>query len=236
VLFRCFWLKTSISPRPSRTRLRGLKILAGDSPPPIGEFGLSSPNGGVGNDYMKRITDEICIWEHYDPNVRTILTSTAIRPSSRSGWWLIDPIDLPPEPWPFKKPAGILLTSRNHDRSSQMLSRRFHVPIHGPSFPGGQPSELKGFLQIIPIEGAGPEEKAMYFSQPKVLVLGDALINLEQTGFTFLPDKYCSDPMLMRQSLKESLLDLNFEILVFAHGRPIQAHPRKKLSDLIGIF
>jgi hypothetical protein len=185
---------------------------------------------------MNRITDQVYTWEQYDPDLRTILSSTAIRASGSSSWWLIDPIELPPDPLPFERPAGILLTSRNHDRSSQRLSLRFQVPIHGPSFAGDLPSELKGFLQVIPIDGAGPEEKGLYFSRPKVLVMGDALINLEQTGFTFLPDKYCSDPLLMRRSLKESLLDLNFDILVFAHGRPIQDHPRKKLSDLIGIF
>jgi hypothetical protein len=63
--------------------------------------------------------------------------------------------------------------------------------------------------------------------------MGDALINLPQTGFVFLPDKYCHDPVTAKTSL-EILLSLEIEIMTFAHGPAITLNAKEKLGELLG--
>ena len=65
-----------------------------------------------------------------------------------------------------------------------------------------------------------------------VVVIGDALINFDPYGFTFLPDKYCTNSKLMRRSLAK-LLDYCFERMLFAHGTPIQSNARQRLEALL---
>lgn len=64
------------------------------------------------------------------------------------------------------------------------------------------------------------------------MIIGDALINFEPYGFTFLPDKYCSDARELRASLRK-LQSLSFERMLFAHGTPILANARERLTQLL---
>ena len=64
------------------------------------------------------------------------------------------------------------------------------------------------------------------------MVMGDALINFEPYGFTFLPSKYCSNSKLMRASLGK-LLDYSFERMLFSHGEPIVCNARERLKALL---
>jgi glyoxylase-like metal-dependent hydrolase (beta-lactamase superfamily II) len=65
------------------------------------------------------------------------------------------------------------------------------------------------------------------------MIVGDALINLEPYGFTFLPGKYCSNEKEMRRSLQK-LLDYKAERILFAHGTPILSGVSDRLRDLLG--
>jgi glyoxylase-like metal-dependent hydrolase (beta-lactamase superfamily II) len=62
--------------------------------------------------------------------------------------------------------------------------------------------------------------------------MGDALINFEPYGFTFLPAKYCSNQKQMRRSLRK-LLDYKAERIFFAHGTPILAGASERLKSLL---
>ena len=87
---------------------------------------------------------------------------------------------------------------------------------------------------MIAIEGAGPGEIALYYPADNgTLILGDALINFEPYGFTFLPRKYCSNEKEMRQSLRK-LLDYKAERMLFAHGMPILSGASERLRGLLG--
>ena len=87
---------------------------------------------------------------------------------------------------------------------------------------------------MIGIEGAAAGEMTLHYAPNSgTLIVGDALINLEPYGFTFLPAKYCSNEKEMRRSLQR-LLDYEAERILFAHGTPILSGASDRLRGLLG--
>ena len=193
-----------------------------------------------------RIASNVAIWHGYDPAVKVDLYSTCLLTSD--GACLIDPIPLESEALDelvgSARVAGIIVTSSNHDRASAQFAEKFSVPIFArrDAFPDKTPDEFTSVadgeeicdeLRVIGIEGAGPGEIALYHPADNgTLIVGDALINFEPYGFTFLPGKYCSNEKEMRQSLRK-LLDYKAERMLFAHGMPILSGARDRLQRLL---
>ncbi len=88
-------------------------------------------------------------------------------------------------------------------------------------------------LEVIEIEGAVAGEIALYRPvDGGTMIIGDALINFEPYGFTFLPPKYCLDQKQMRRSLRK-LVSYSFKRLLFAHGTPILSGAGDRLRQLL---
>jgi glyoxylase-like metal-dependent hydrolase (beta-lactamase superfamily II) len=127
-------------------------------------------------------------------------------------------------------------------RAAAHFAERFRVPIYAEAtvasaLPGatridfGRP--FAAGLTAIPVDGAAGGEIAIHWeADGGAMVIGDALINFEPYGFTFLPAKYCSNFKLMRTSLRK-LLDYSFERMLFSHGEPILSHARERLERLL---
>jgi hypothetical protein len=170
------------------------------------------------------------LWHVYDPAVKAELYSTALTVGQRT--YLIDPVQLAADAIAelavHTATAGIIVTSENHMRAAPEFARRFKVPIYSDGakqFPAG--------LTPIGIEGAARGEIAVHSEVAGgVVVVGDALINFEPYGFTFLPAKYCSNFKTMRRSLA-NLLDYSFERMLFAHGTPLLSDARQRLKQLL---
>jgi hypothetical protein len=193
-----------------------------------------------------RIAPYLALWHRYDPAVKAELYSTCLLTSD--GACLIDPIPLESEALDelvgLVRVAGIIVTSSNHDRASSRFAEQFSVPIFAPSetFPDKTPRKFRSVangdeicdeLLVIAIEGAGPGEIALYYPADNgTLIVGDALINFEPYGFTFLPGKYCSDEKEMRQSLRK-LSVCRAERMLFAHGMPILSGASDRLQRLL---
>ena len=71
-----------------------------------------------------------------------------------------------------------------------------------------------------------------WFIRAGTLIFGDALINMGSNGFSFLPNKYCFNPKLMRRSLRK-VLDYPCERILFAHGTPILSQAKSRLTNLL---
>lgn len=188
----------------------------------------------------------LSIWHGYDNAVKADLFSTAI--SANDGIFLVDPIQLEEAALAqmLRKDSvvGIILTNSNHFRATDNYLRRFSVPLfaHRDSVSTVPPIHFceitdekmtVGELEVTVIDGAARGEIALYHAASGgTLVIGDALINFEPYGFTFLPEKYCQDPRQMRNSLRK-LLRFNAERILFAHGMPILSGASERLRQLL---
>ena len=195
---------------------------------------------------IESISSGVSIWRLYDPAVKADLYSTALTMGGRT--YLIDPIPLACvalAQLAAQSPiAGIVITNENHVRATPDFTGRFPVPVYfhpelsdRVAWPSAQPIQDAGSfvpgLTAIAIEGAAAGEIALYSDADRgALVVGDALINLEPYGFTFLPAKYCSNPKAMRRSLTQ-LLDYSLERILFAHGTPIVSDAQQRLKMLL---
>ena len=193
---------------------------------------------------LAQLAPGLWIWHAYDPSVKAELFSTALAPDH--GIYLVDPIPLPdPELRQLKDAGpitGVIVTNANHQRAALDYSDTLSIPVVAhpdalaeikPARSGDLASLRSSGLEVIEIEGAVAGEIALYHSlNGGTLVVGDALINFEPYGFTFLPGKYCLDQKLMRRSLKK-LLSLPFDRLLFAHGDPIVSGASRRLHQLL---
>jgi len=159
-------------------------------------------------------------WHAYDPSCKAELWSTLFTNSRESV--LFDPI-----PWPKGNPMPpapviIVQTNANHDRFSKELAGAVYGKIE---------SEARGF-EKVPLPGAGEGETGYFHPETRTLVLGDALINLAPHGLALLPDKYCTDPAKLRESLR-LLARLPVERIFFAHGAPIVHDGTSRIRELL---
>ena len=193
-----------------------------------------------------RIASNIAIWHGYDSAVKAELYSTCLR--TPGGTYFIDPIPLASEALyeliGSSCIAGIIVTNGNHHRASAKFAEKSSVPLFGrtEAFPNKAARELKRVtdgdeisegLRAIGIEGAGDGEIALHYAPDGgTFIIGDALINFEPYGFTFLPAKYCSNQKQMRRSLRK-LLAYKADRMLFAHGLPILSAASERLRGLL---
>jgi hypothetical protein len=192
-------------------------------------------------DELHQIRAGLFFWQGYDPAIKTDLGCCAI--ALPGGLLFVDPLPLAPEPLAeltqHFHPAGIALTNANHERTAADFAQRFGVPVFAHSEARGEVSAdhwLKDGAMIfenaraIHLPGFAKGEIALHCGD--AMLMGDALINVEPHSFAMLPEKYCANPKLARQSLRK-LLDFSFEIMTFAHGLPIVSGARRDVENLL---
>lgn len=183
------------------------------------------------------------VWSAYSPVVKCDLWTTAW--AGPEGLVLFDPIPLDADAFGIiineaGSPAAIVLTNANHERSTAALSRQYGaktvVPLSGKHTdiqiePDSwiRPEETIAGACAYDLSGGAPGETA-YLTSDKILVVGDALINLScHGGLQLLPLKYCQDSLLLADSVL-NLTKLDIEIATFAHGEPIRNNVSAKLA------
>jgi hypothetical protein len=196
-------------------------------------------------DEIQPVNDRLVFWQGYDPVVKVDLSSHAYL--TPQGWVVIDPIALCDEALAElssrEKIAAIILTNANHGRAAVDYHKKSGAPIFAHTgATGGFSVEVDHWIQdgedvsglaVIHLPGFVAGEIALHSQKAGgVMMMGDALINLQSTGFSLLPDKYCDDPKLARNSLQK-LLQFSFEVMTFAHGLPIIAGARRQLEPLL---
>lgn len=195
-------------------------------------------------DTLEPVAEDLWIWHAYDPRVKTELFSTLIRVPA--GLVVVDPVDLAEPALVAIRAMGpvvaVVLTNGNHGRASARYRQRFGAPVlaHAEalgelecpvdgSLRAGTP--VGGCLEFVELSGAGLGEVALYDPRGRLHV-GDALVNLDSTGFAPLPDKYCVDGARLRRSLQK-LRDVPFDSMTFAHGLPLLGEARRRLDRMI---
>ena len=195
---------------------------------------------------LVRLSPSLFSWSAYEAAVKADLFSSAIITSA--GGYLIDPIPLSDIDAATAageaKPVGVVVTNANHHRAALHYSDKFSVPVfaHPDSFPDQAPlrfleladgAKIGGSLEVIKVDGAVAGEIALYDgANGGTFFIGDALINFDPYGFTFLRRKYCQNEKEMRRSLRK-LLAFEAERMLFAHGIPILTAASDRLRELI---
>ena len=187
------------------------------------------------------VTPSLAFWQAYEPAVKCDLSCCARR--FGKDLVFIDPIPLAKaalaELTADTTPAAIIVTNGNHARAAAEFRDRFSIPILAHAAADleitadqtlAEGDVALGYLEVVHIAGAPAGEIALHADG--VMHVGDALIHLEATGFTLLPDKYCADPREMRKALGK-LLRFEFELLTFAHGLPLISQARRRLETLL---
>jgi len=191
---------------------------------------------------IETLSPGVVFWRFYDPTVKADLFSTGLE--TAAGTFVIDPIPLTAAFMSrlASKTIGLIITNENHERAAAAFAEEFQVPVYSAlrSIHGiaelvavRENRPLAPGLTAISIDGAPIGEIAVHWeASGGTLVIGDALINFDPHGFTFLPPKYCQDFKKMRRSL-EKLLEYRFERILFAHGTPIVSRARQRLEQLL---
>ena len=162
---------------------------------------------------------------------------------------LLDPLT-PPEVMDRLEEVGppnaILLTNRHHYRSCPELVERFGSTVQAPKvgmheFDDGDPVEpydfgdelLDGAVQVHEVGGISPDESALFVPSVKALAVADGVVSYD--GLQFVPDNYFDDPKGDQAELRKSYSrladELDFDVLLPAHGEPIASGARAQLRE-----
>jgi glyoxylase-like metal-dependent hydrolase (beta-lactamase superfamily II) len=195
---------------------------------------------------LNQLRPGIFVWRTYHPAVKAELFSNVI--VTPASLYLFDPIAMADEAVTELRAAaaigGIIVTNRYHLRAASDYANKFSLPVFAhpdtvtrKEFPSlieiADRQRIGNELEVLTIAGAAPGEIAVYHSpNDSTLIVGDALINIEPYGFTFLPRKYCIDEENMRRSLRK-LVARQAERLLFAHGTPIFSGASARLRQLL---
>jgi len=195
-------------------------------------------------DAHRLITPALLEWSAYSAEAKCTLTSHAW--SHQGKVVLVDPVATGAAATGALQQLGsvvlIIATNANHDRDIRQWRQLLQVPVaasaHAVKGLGFKPDVilescpiLQG-LKPIALEGGAPGEHALHSAEQKLLIVGDALVHLPETGLAPLPDKYCSDPARLRASLA-ALARLDFETLAFAHGEAIATGARARVQEAL---
>jgi hypothetical protein len=193
-------------------------------------------------DEIHVVAPGLAVWQAYEPEVKCDLTSVALNVGEKLV--LVDPIGLSAagvsELESLGQPAIVVCTNGNHARAADSFRRHYRIPVAAHAEAGletgvdlslTEGARLLDAIEVCELPGASPAEIALVHPQGMICV-GDALIDLPPEGFRLLPDKYCTDPKVLRHSLRK-LLRWDFHVLTFAHGWPLVASARRRLADLL---
>jgi hypothetical protein len=165
---------------------------------------------------------------------------------------LIDPM-IPPAglQW-FEQngvPQHIVLSNRHHDRHSWQLREAFGSTVHcvrngiheldgrGPVEPFDFGDELPGGIVVHEVDAISPDETALHIPAHRALACADGVVQSRGgDGLSFVPDSLMDDPEQTKQGLREAygrLLELDFDLLLLAHGKPVVGGAREALRDFL---
>jgi glyoxylase-like metal-dependent hydrolase (beta-lactamase superfamily II) len=160
----------------------------------------------------------------------------------------IDPM-LPPDvlEW-FEQRGGpehILLTNRHHDRHSWRLRDAFGSTVHcvrngvyelderGPVEPFDFGDELPGGAVVHEVDAICPDETALHIPAHSALACADGVIHYGES-LGFVPDRFMDEPEDTKRKLREAysrLVELDFDVLLLAHGAPVVGGARDRLRQ-----
>jgi hypothetical protein len=146
-------------------------------------------------------------------------------------------------------PEHVLLTNRHHDRDSWRLREVFGCTVHCVrnglyELEGRGPAEPFDFGQLLPggivaheVDAICPDETALHLGTQHALACADGVVRWPGGDtLTFVPDQLMDEPEQTKASLRdayEHLLELDFDMLLLAHGEPVLAGGKDALRAFV---
>jgi len=146
-------------------------------------------------------------------------------------------------------PQHIVLTNRHHDRHAWRLQEEFGSTVHcirnglhelegrGPAEPFDFGDELPGGLAVYEVDAICPDETALHIPAHRAIACADGVARFGHGGeLRFVPDQYIDDPEETKRGLREAyrrLLDLDFDLLLLAHGDPVVGGGNDALREFV---
>jgi hypothetical protein len=147
------------------------------------------------------------------------------------------------------EPQHVLLTNRHHDRDAWRLREVYDCAVHcvrsgvhelegrGPVEPFDFGDELPGGVTAYEVDAICADETALYAAAHRALACADGIVRWRQEGeLQFVPDRYMDEPERTKAGLRDAyrrLLDLDFDLLLLAHGGPVVDGAKHSLRAFI---
>jgi hypothetical protein len=166
---------------------------------------------------------------------------------------LIDPMTPPAGADWFEAhgvPEHVLLTCRHHDRDAWRLREQFGCTVHcirngvyelegrGPVEAFDFGSELPGGVVAHEVDSISPDETALHLVRQRALACADGVTRPGGNGeLAFVPDSLMDEPEETKRGLCDAyrkLLELDFDLLLLAHGNPVTQDGKAALRGFVG--
>ncbi len=134
-------------------------------------------------------------------------------------------------------PEHAIMSNRHHDRDAWELNDAFGTTVHcirnglyeidgrGPVEAFDFGDELPGAIAVYEVDAICPDETALHIPRYRALACADGVVRWGAGDeLQFVPDQLMDDPEQTKQQLRDAyraLLDLDFDVLLLAHGAPI---------------
>ncbi|HYB25155.1 MAG TPA: hypothetical protein VEF89_00930 [Solirubrobacteraceae bacterium] len=165
---------------------------------------------------------------------------------------LIDPM-IPPDglEWfdAHGAPEHAVLTNRHHDRDAWRLREICGCTVHCIAngvheFEGRGPveafdfgDELPGGIFVHEVDAICPDETALHIPRHRALACADGVVRWRHGDqLQFVPDYLMDDPEQTKEGLRDAyrrLLELDFDLLLLAHGEPIVDNAHEALRRFV---
>ena len=148
------------------------------------------------------------------------------------------------------EPEHVVLTNRHHDRDAWRLQEAFGSQVHcvangvhelegrGSVTPFEFGDELPGGIVAHEVGAICPDETALHIAAHRALAVADGVVRWgRDEGLAFVPDSLMDEPAETKQGLLDAyrtLLDLQFDLLLLAHGVPVTTDARREMRAFVG--
>jgi glyoxylase-like metal-dependent hydrolase (beta-lactamase superfamily II) len=193
---------------------------------------------------VELISPGIVHWTARHPHIGTDVSSYYLSDEHV----LLDPM-VPPDglDW-FEEngpPTDVLMTNRHHDRDAWRFAERFGCRVHcvrnglhevegrGQAVPFDFGDELPGGAVAYEVGAICPDECALHLPDHRALAVADGVMHYD--GLRFVPEQYMDDPERTKAGIREAYRkladELDFDVLLTAHGEPLVGGARAALRD-----
>jgi len=146
-------------------------------------------------------------------------------------------------------PEHVLMTNRHHDRHAWRLHEAFGCTVHcvrngvhelagrGPVEPFDFGDELPGGITAHEVGAICPDETALHIPAHGALACADGVVRWAgQDALAFVPQSLMDEPERTKAGLRSAylrLLELDFDVLLLAHGEPVTSGGSRALRAFL---